>query len=251
MEISPRPLNALFNYYPLIKKEFTDPKHFFITEFTVVLFPIDNLYFSSRMPQLSPSKGGPPPDPVLLGVPPRFTDLMQRLEDVRERLKGDYGDPTSEQCHQKFMRQLDIYDSPSLLYPTRKRPSSAPGSKTRGARVPIECRPSVQTIGRRTRDAMSDHERHLARIENHLLTYRRAERDLRKVEGELSSEQRGIQASLSKWEAERSCKLRDKLREQRENDRGIDRFMQADARGKSERNKENINRQRERWFELE
>ena len=199
------------------------------------------------MPHLSPSKGGPPPDPVLLGVPPRFMGLMQRLEDVRERLRSDYGDPTSEKCHQKFMRQLDIYDSPSLLNPIRRRPSSAPGDKTRGGPVPVACRPSVQTIGRRTRDAMSDHERHLARIENHLLTYRRTERDLRKMEGELSTEQRGIQASLSKWEAERSSKQQDKLREQLENNRGIDRFMQGEARGKSERNKENINKQRDRW----
>ena len=203
------------------------------------------------MPHVSPSKGGPPPDPILQGVPPRFTGLMQRLEDVRERLKGDYGDPTSEQCHQKFMRQLDIYDSPSLLYPISKRPSSAPGNKTRGVRVPIACRPSVQTISRRTRDAMSDHERHLSRIENHLLTFRRAERDLRKLEGELSTEQRGIQASLARWEVERGSKLQDKLRDQQENNRGIDRFMQTEAKGKSERNKEGINRHKDRWVFLE
>lgn len=93
---------------------------------------------------------------------------------------------------------------------------------------------------------MSDNERHLAKIENHLLTYRQAERDLRKTEGELSTEQRDIQTNLMRWNTERNSKEQEKLRAQQENNRGIDRFMQIESKGKSERNKENINKYKER-----
>lgn len=190
------------------------------------------------MPQLSPTRTSDPSQ----GVPPKFTGLMERLASVRQRLKNDYGNPVSERSHNYFMRHLDLYNSPS----NRKRPSSAPGDKIRGPRVPIGSRPSVQTISQRTRNAMSDNERHLAKIENHLLTYRQAERDLRKTEGELSTEQRDIQTNLMRWNTERNSKEQEKLRAQQENNRGIDRFMQIESKGKSERNKENINKYKER-----
>ncbi|KAI6657505.1 Trichohyalin-like [Oopsacas minuta] len=193
------------------------------------------------MPQLSLAKGS---DPILQGVPPKFTGLMERLENVRERLKNDHVDPTSERGHNQFMRQLDIYNSPSLLYANRKRPSSAPGDKTRGVRV--SSRPNAQTINKRTRDSMSDHERYLTKIENQLLSYKQADRDLRKMEGELSTEQRDIQASLNRWDNERSSKQLERLRAQQENNRGIDRFMQTEVKGKSDKNKENISRYRDR-----